>query len=370
MEKGKTSTGKKLGITFGGLFVAGAIVATVLYFTAMGGLRAKQYVESGKKYMEQKMYYEAMAEYETAIEMDKSCVEAYIGLADAYIAEYDVEMAIETLIEARKNCSDSAIEKKLKELKEENADDICDLSEDGIVYHEYAKPEYGKAPVCDNCGHEDSSRKMSYFDDKEISYYNHYLKEFMAHYVICNSYDFMYHKIKQSPETVEVSLVHNGDGTKTYYIETRMTLEQEEDMYTIFFSGGLADFYSGQMLNSKSMVGDGSYDTSQTFEYGGESVTLNWTTSVRWETVSYTAYTCVENYVITCPEDYDGLIYVSKKIAHWITKEQNEAELAAGLRTDTSYVDDRGMFNEYEKTGIFFRIKGDFEKEAKEDDEE
>ena len=370
MEKGKSSTGKKIGITLGGIIVAGAIVAAVLYFTAMGNVRAKQHVTLGQKYLGEGAYFEAMAEFETALELDSRCTDAYIGLADAYEADLDVEMAILTLIEARKNCSSSEIEKRLSRLKEEHADEICDLTDDGIVYHEYSKPEYGRGPVCGKCGYEDTERKMSYFDEKEIAYYNHYLKEFMAHYVIWNSGDYRIHKIKQAPETVSVRLEHNGGGTKTYYITTSIALEDEPGMNSLFFSGGLADFYSGVRFHEKETTGDETYSSSQVFSYAGEEYQLDYTVSVYWRYVDANTTTCNVDYIVTCPEDYDGLVYVSKKISHWLTREQLDAESAAGIQTTETYVDETGMFNEFEKTGIFFRFRGDFEKSDKEEDED
>ena len=88
----------------------------ILALTACGSEWQEHY-DLGMKYLTDGNYEEAIIEFEVAIEIDESKADAYIGLAEVYIEQGDLQKAIEILEEGYEKTKDESISAKLEEIK-------------------------------------------------------------------------------------------------------------------------------------------------------------------------------------------------------------------------------------------------------------
>ena len=77
-------------------------------------------VSTAQKYLIENNYEQAIAEFNKIIEIDPMNVDAYIGIADAYIGMGDTEKAIEWLEKGYTLTSDERIKNMIDELNSEN----------------------------------------------------------------------------------------------------------------------------------------------------------------------------------------------------------------------------------------------------------
>lgn len=80
------------------LVVLVVVVALLILFTISSsgkGDKLQEQLELGEKYLNELDYEQAIVAYETAIEIDPKCVEAYLGLIDAYVAMEEYDKALE-----------------------------------------------------------------------------------------------------------------------------------------------------------------------------------------------------------------------------------------------------------------------------------
>lgn len=96
------SSKTKLFIIIAAIVVIVLTIVAVLLFTSRGGTAKKveKQLSLGAKYLSELDYEQAIAAYELAIEIDPKSADAYIGLANTYLAMGDIERAAETLMEA------------------------------------------------------------------------------------------------------------------------------------------------------------------------------------------------------------------------------------------------------------------------------
>lgn len=139
----------------------------------------------GEKYLSELDYEQAIAAYRQAIEIDPKCEDAYLALADVYVAMEDYEAAREVLEEGISRTGAEALSDQLAQVKESygmpwqdgepaegaeasagSADADTSLEngadEDGIIYYEdgtYGKTEYDTDgnPVRENIYYEDGT---------------------------------------------------------------------------------------------------------------------------------------------------------------------------------------------------------------------
>lgn len=99
-----------------GLVVIGAIVA-ILSTNAGKDRKVQKLLTEANKYLVAMDYEQAIAAFEEAIEIDPKCVDAYLGLADAYTGMEDYDKAIVVLKEAEAKCQDNDL-KRINKAKE------------------------------------------------------------------------------------------------------------------------------------------------------------------------------------------------------------------------------------------------------------
>ena len=95
-----------------------AIAVVVNVTGGNSGKKLTEQLELAEHYMDELKYEKAIAAYEKAIEIDPKCKEAYLGLAEVYIAMGDYEEAVKVLEEGYEATDSKTIRKKLEELKE------------------------------------------------------------------------------------------------------------------------------------------------------------------------------------------------------------------------------------------------------------
>ena len=97
-------------------YLIGTCLCIFLLLTACGNQWQKHY-DLGMKYLNGGNYEEAIIEFEAAIEINETKADAYIGLAEVYIEQGDLQKAIEILEKGYEKTKADAISAKLDEIK-------------------------------------------------------------------------------------------------------------------------------------------------------------------------------------------------------------------------------------------------------------
>ena len=103
--------------------IIGAVIAAAGVFLVLhsnntkSGISLQDKLDLGHKYLVELSYDKAVLEFTDAIEIDPMNVDAYIGLADAYIGQGDTDKAVEVLEDGFDKTGDDRIKEKLDELK-------------------------------------------------------------------------------------------------------------------------------------------------------------------------------------------------------------------------------------------------------------
>ena len=103
-----------------------AIAAAVLLAGGIGaaiGINAynnssENILSVAQRYLDEKNYEQAIIEFKRVLELDPTNIDAYLGLADAYIAIGDIDSAIDILRKGVEVTGDSRIKRKLDKLLE------------------------------------------------------------------------------------------------------------------------------------------------------------------------------------------------------------------------------------------------------------
>lgn len=112
-----------------GIIAAIAVITVVIIsivVTVSGGSKDTygSHMELAQRYLDELQYEQAIAEYRVAIEIEPHNPEAYLGLAEVYVAMGDTEKALEVLAEGYEQTESARIAARQEELAEER-----DLSE-------------------------------------------------------------------------------------------------------------------------------------------------------------------------------------------------------------------------------------------------
>lgn len=100
------------------LLAAGAFAA--IWFLALSPTaRSNKELNLGQNYLDELEYKEAIASFKQAIKIDPKCEDAYIGMAEAYVALDDYESAIKILEKGYEVTESETIKERLDEVKEE-----------------------------------------------------------------------------------------------------------------------------------------------------------------------------------------------------------------------------------------------------------
>lgn len=110
---------KCLGFIIVVIIVMLAVAAGILAYNNSDSVRLKRQLDLGNRYLAELNYEEAIVAYEAAIEIEPMSVEAYLGLAEAYIGKGDYEAAAEALQKGYELTGDEGLKQKLDEVNKE-----------------------------------------------------------------------------------------------------------------------------------------------------------------------------------------------------------------------------------------------------------
>lgn len=108
---------KKIIITIISVVIIAVITGISIYNTPTN--RIGRHLDLGQKYLEEQDYEQAIVEFDKAIEIDSMNVEAYKGLADAYIGQGDYDKAVEVLQNGYELTANEELKRKLESLFED-----------------------------------------------------------------------------------------------------------------------------------------------------------------------------------------------------------------------------------------------------------
>lgn len=91
---------------------------TIFVVSSKNKEKVRKSLNLGNKYLCDFDYKNAIASYKIAIQVDPKCVDAYLGLADAYAGQGKFDKALRTLKDAKEHVKDSVIDEKIKEIEE------------------------------------------------------------------------------------------------------------------------------------------------------------------------------------------------------------------------------------------------------------
>lgn len=120
-SKEKKKTGLFIAIGVACLIVIAVIV--IIVARSSNGNRYESKIKAAEKYLSELDYENAIASYKAAIEINPTAVEAYLGLADIYLAMGKPDEAVAVLQEGINTTGSDELKEKLDVLTERNLDD-------------------------------------------------------------------------------------------------------------------------------------------------------------------------------------------------------------------------------------------------------
>lgn len=117
------------------IIVVAIVIVTVLgvggYVLSQSGSSGQKenMLELGQQYLDELEYEQAIACFETYLEIDPKCVDAYLGLADAYIGRRDYRKALEVLEEGYAVTGDPGLQERISQIEESLAEGSNDSYE-------------------------------------------------------------------------------------------------------------------------------------------------------------------------------------------------------------------------------------------------
>lgn len=120
-SKKKKKTGLFIAIGVACLIVIAVIV--IIVARSSNGNKYESKIKAAEKYLSELDYENAIASYKAAIEINPTAVEAYLGLADIYLAMGKPDEAVAVLQEGINTTGSDELKEKLDVLTERNLDD-------------------------------------------------------------------------------------------------------------------------------------------------------------------------------------------------------------------------------------------------------
>jgi len=111
-------TKKRLALIIGSIVVIALLVIVGLLVSARAQeSKIQEHLELGDRYLDELDYERAIAEYMAVLEIDSKCVDAYLGITDAYIAMDDYEQALAYAEEGYNETKDERLNNRIEEIE-------------------------------------------------------------------------------------------------------------------------------------------------------------------------------------------------------------------------------------------------------------
>ncbi len=115
----RKSDGEKWGIIGGVALILIALIVGISIYDSPSNRISRQ-LDLGQRYLDEQNYEQAIVEFNKAIEINPMSVEAYLGLADAYIGMNDYETATEVLQKGYELTADERLKRKWESISDNN----------------------------------------------------------------------------------------------------------------------------------------------------------------------------------------------------------------------------------------------------------
>lgn len=110
---------KSIIILATGLVLVIAILAICLGYNSSASVKLKKQLDLGQKYLTEQNYEQAVVAFEAAIEIEPKSPDAYLGLADVYISQNNLEKVSVVLQNGYEQTKDENLKTKLDEVNAE-----------------------------------------------------------------------------------------------------------------------------------------------------------------------------------------------------------------------------------------------------------
>ena len=112
------SSKQRLAVIIGIIAVIIPFVVVGLLVTARGQeCKMQEHLDLGAQYLDELDYERAIAEYTAVLSIDPKCVDAYLGIVDAYVGMGDYENALLNAQEGYDKTGDERLVQKVEEVK-------------------------------------------------------------------------------------------------------------------------------------------------------------------------------------------------------------------------------------------------------------
>ena len=100
------------------LLIGGIVTAVTVSNSAAGNISASETLQLAERYLSEQNYEQAVIEFQKVLEIEPMNVEAYLGLAEAYLSLGETDKAIELLENGFEQTDSSSLKDKLEKIRE------------------------------------------------------------------------------------------------------------------------------------------------------------------------------------------------------------------------------------------------------------
>lgn len=126
--------------------------AVVLGISNIPANRVSRYMGAAERYLSEMNYEQAVIEFQRVLEIESMNVDAYLGLADAYLAMGDTDKALECLNKGYEQTGDARIQAKIDELTKPVEPEIYAPETSEPEKPEICEPEVPETPAYGSMG--------------------------------------------------------------------------------------------------------------------------------------------------------------------------------------------------------------------------
>lgn len=203
----------------------------------------------------------------------------------------------------------------------------CGETEGTTLDHAWTEATFAAPKTCTLCGETEGERTQSYFEEHGVDVPDAPVSCTVDGLIYNGDNPQEYQKVVDSvwEQTDYYTEPTEEDGYQLVHLELIRTVPLDYDVQqdvwyaSTDWSAGVYDWYTGQMLPARNIIGDGDFEYVTTLEIDGARYDVSYAMGVQWADVDDWTYDDVGNgtkhfratfnYVFKVPEGYDGLVY-------------------------------------------------------------